>query len=52
MNTKSMGSSMDDFLKHENIFEETQAQAITLFGCCLGFLFRAICLPRKSCFTA
>ncbi len=28
MNKKNMGSSIDDFLKKENIFEEAQAQAI------------------------
>jgi len=28
MSTKHMGSSIDDFLKEEGIFEETQAQAI------------------------
>jgi antitoxin HicB len=28
MSKKNMGSSIDDFLKKENIFEETQAQAI------------------------
>ncbi len=28
MSKKNMGLSLDDFLKQENIFEETQAQAI------------------------
>ena len=28
MSKKNMGSSIDDFLKKENIFEEAQAQAI------------------------
>ncbi|MGH9551014.1 MAG: Fis family transcriptional regulator [Terriglobales bacterium] len=28
MSKKNMGSSIDDFLKQENIFEETQAHAI------------------------
>jgi predicted XRE-type DNA-binding protein len=28
MTKKHMGSSIDDFLKHEGIFEEAQAQAI------------------------
>lgn len=28
MSKKNMGSSIDNFLKHENIFEESQAQAI------------------------
>ena len=28
MNKKNMGSSIDDFLKKENIFEEAQVQAI------------------------
>jgi antitoxin HicB len=28
MSKKNMGSSLDDFLKEEGIFEETQAQAI------------------------
>ena len=28
MSKKHMGSSIDDFLKNENIFEESQAQAI------------------------
>jgi len=28
MSKKNMGSSVDDFLKKENIFEEAQAQAI------------------------
>jgi hypothetical protein len=28
MSRKHMGSSIDDFLKAEDIFEETQAQAI------------------------
>jgi antitoxin HicB len=28
MSRKNMGSSIDDFLKQEGIFEETQAQAI------------------------
>jgi antitoxin HicB len=28
MNKKNMGSSIDDFLKKENVFEEAQAQAI------------------------
>ena len=28
MSKKHMGSSIDDFLKEEGIFEETQAQAI------------------------
>jgi antitoxin HicB len=28
MSKKNMGSSIDDFLKEEGIFEETQAQAI------------------------
>ena len=29
MSKKHMGSSIDDFLKEEGIFEEAQAQAIT-----------------------
>jgi antitoxin HicB len=28
MSKKNMGSSIDDFLKRENIFEEAQAQAV------------------------
>ncbi len=28
MNTKHMGSSIDDFMKEEGIFEESQAQAV------------------------
>jgi antitoxin HicB len=28
MSKKNMGSSIDDFLKKENIFEESQAQAV------------------------
>jgi antitoxin HicB len=28
MSKKHMGSSIDDFLKEEGIFEETQAQAV------------------------
>jgi len=28
MSKKNMGSSIDDFLRQDNIFEETQAQAI------------------------
>ncbi len=28
MSKKNIGSSIDDFLKQENIFEETQTQAI------------------------
>ena len=28
MSKKNLGSSIDDFLKKENIFEEAQAQAI------------------------
>ena len=28
MSNKHMGSSVDDFLKHEGIFEEAQAQAV------------------------
>jgi antitoxin HicB len=28
MSKKNLGSSIDDFLKQENIFEETQAQAV------------------------
>ena len=28
MNNRKMGSSIDDFLKKENIFEEAQAQAV------------------------
>ena len=28
MSRKNMGSSIDDFLKQENIFEEAQAQAV------------------------
>ncbi len=28
MSNKNMGSSIDDFLKEEGIFEETQAQAV------------------------
>ena len=28
MSKKNMGSSIDDFLKKENVFEEAQAQAI------------------------
>jgi antitoxin HicB len=28
MSRKNLGSSIDDFLKGENIFEETQAQAV------------------------
>jgi antitoxin HicB len=28
MSKKNMGSSIDDFLKKENIFEESQAQAM------------------------
>lgn len=28
MSKKNLGSSIDDFLKKENVFEETQAQAI------------------------
>lgn len=33
MSRKHMGSSIDDFLKEEGIFEEAQTQAVTLTGC-------------------
>ena len=50
MSKKHMGSSLDDFLKEEGIFEETQAQAVPVprRGAGTGLLRRRCLVVRPD----